>query len=543
MSHYDRFVGFKNLRDNVPWMLNGDAYTVAGNAFAGRKAKARSTYYLANRKSPSDAWPGVALDSRMVLYGVTDFIKYCLMEPITREDVEASADFMASAHSLGGPLNFDEYLWLRAIDEFGGNLPIRIEALPEGNTFFPNEPAVQVTSLGEGYGEIAAIVEANFLGMVACATARATVTRHLLERMRDEVRVDNPGLCTGFVDQVARFLVHDFGMRASSCPQESDIFGRAHLLSFHGTDTFNAAFNAWANCDEDDQLRPTGTSILAQAHRIINGYDDEGDAMRSLAEASAWCGPFPIASFLADTYDFRTCVDRLLIPIALQYKDLGRGVAVCRSDSGDPLDNINYIVQRAIEHGLYVEDDGWGRVVPTHLRFINGDSVNPEKIRDTFRMLRARGCNATAWGCFGIGGWLRRQGDRDILSSAYKLSAKGLDDEPVVKLSGTFAKMSIPGPVDVVRFSDPRENPTVYRRGTHSYLPEYVCYYDGGYPTEDAVSEANFEPFDAVRDRSLGSWEDESGRHPGRGGPECPVLSADLVEIQREVMERHGRRA
>jgi nicotinamide phosphoribosyltransferase len=527
----------------VPWPVRGDAYTVSSKNIVSPEAKLRSVYNFTNRRSPVDGLPkGVATDGRMCLYGLTDFIQRELTVPVTALDVGISKVFMEEAHSFGGPLDFDSDMWHRVTREFNGYLPIRIEALPEGSTFWVNEPVIQVTSLDEGFGEIAAIIEAIMVGYVANATARLTLTRHLLERIRDVVRKHHPSYTPLQVDGVSQWMVHDFGMRASSTPEESEIYGRAHLLCFNGTDTFNAAFQLWAT---NPSMSPVGTSVLALAHRIVMGYAHEEEAYAALMDATR----DSIGSYVADCYDFHGAVTNFLVSIAKQSRGITRKV-VARPDSGDYLENILFVVDEAMKHDLYVINEE-GKPVATYLRFIQGDSMTWEKMERAFNALESRGLDPTGWGTFGVGGWLRNTPNRDSLSSAYKLAAYGRDNTPCCKLSDTLAKVSVPGPTCVMRphQNQKLEGPTVYLESEVAtaedrFHPEcgaesnaLQVFYDGGKKSVDAFSYHCLEDFNTHRERVLNEFDSFSYVKDDCGSP----LSHKIQKFQTDLMKKHGK--
>lgn len=531
MNKFDDFV----TGDDTPWPIMADAYTISGNIIASKKARQKSTYNFANRVWPLKAMSDVALDNRMVLFGVTDFCRL-LARQTTYIDVMASKEYMDRSHSYGGPLHFPEHLWMRVINEYNGLLPIKIESLPDGSTFWPGEPVIQVTSLDDGFGEIAAHIEGVMVGMVSVATARATLTRHWLERMRDAVRAYNPGLDEQTVLGRAQWMIHDFGMRASSCLQESNILGRAHLLSFNGTDTFNAGFTAW----EQGASHPVGTSILALAHRIVQGYESEYEAYNSIYNAS---DP-GIGSYVADCYDFARAVTNCLVPLAKQ----GQNIVVARPDSGDYLDNVLFVVKTAINNGLYTTRED-GRKVPTTLRFIQGDSMNPDKVMKCIKAVAALGCDPTAWGIFGVGGYLRNTPNRDVLSSAYKLSAMGHDDQWVIKLSDTPAKLSIPGPSVLLRGKNLRYAETVcfaneVSRYGDNFKPAYVTYYNGdGTKTcrsgIDCFGDVCFESFDTIRQRAIEEFDSHANVEIDRHNP----FSPEIRKCQEWMLDRYGKKS
>lgn len=390
---------FMRGRIEVPFPLRADAYTIAGDALLSDKGKQRAVYNMTNRYSPKDAFPDVAKDSRMVFYGLTEFVRNHLTKPVTEEDIEKSIDFMSTANSFGGSLKFNPEPWRRVVREFGGFLPVRIQALPEGSTFFPNEPVIQVTSLAEGFGEMAAHIEAIMLGMVSIASARVTLERHWLQRLKEWCFQDNNL-------PIAQFMIHDFGMRASSCAEESELLGKAHLLVFHGTDTFNAAYQA----RELGAESPTGTSILALAHRIVQSFASEKDAYENILNQDK------IASYVADCYNYKKAVTNYLVKLAIDNPDK---TVVARPDSGDYLDNDLFIQQKALENGLVTEvkdDNGaFKRYDPKNLININGDSMNPRKIEAVLRQRWINGFTPTKWGIFGVGGYLRNEVTRDTL--------------------------------------------------------------------------------------------------------------------------------
>lgn len=502
----------------VPWPVRGDAYTVSSHKIVSPQAKARSVYNFTNRRSPAQGLPqGVAKDSRMVLYGLVDFIQRELTVPVTSTDVEYSRVFMNSARVDRQPLDFDEVMWRRVVDEYNGYLPIRIEALPECSTFWPQEPVIQVTSLGDGFGEIAALVEATMVGYVANATARLTLTRHLLERVRAVVRKHNPTYSGTQIDATASIMVHDFGMRASSTPQESEIYGRAHLLCFNGTDTFNAAFQAWAT----NAKRPIGTSILALAHRIVQGYTNEERAYEALLAATK----DSLGSYVADCYDFHNAVRRFLVNIARR----GEATVVCRPDSGDFIENILFVVEQAMAAGLYQVDEQ-GKYAATTLRFIEGDSMNWEKMQLAFAALEVVDANPTQWGIFGIGGWLRNSTNRDTLSSAYKLAACGQPLRPVCKLSETAAKLSVPGPTVVCR---PEAGPTVYFANETHPESKFVTFYDGSMRGPEAFRDPCLEDFNKLRERCLVEFE---ARDYAGGSPLSPAIRRFQQNLRAELV-------
>jgi len=494
-------------RTKVPLPLQADCYTISSDAFASDSARARSVYNFTNRISPAIALPDVCSDERMIFFGLTNFIRNYMTQRVTYDEVCEAQFFMERAHSFGGRLPFPKHLWMRVINEYNGYLPLKIEALREGSTFFVNEPVIQVTSLAEGFGELAAHIEAVMLGMVSIATARVTICRHWLNAIRKWVAKDLSTNDNEVIDQTARYLIHDFGMRASSCSEESELLGLAHLLVFHGTDTFNAAYLS----HKYGALNQTGTSIPALAHRNVQGHKTEAEAFKALYDTSS-DGNVQIASYVADCYDFNNAVNNLLFELAKQDKN---HIIVGRPDSGDGIQNVVQLAMLAQSQ--------------PNIRYIQGDSINPKKFEATMQALAAEGIKTTQHGIFGVGGYLRNTPNRDIFSSAYKLSAKGLDNEPVIKLSHTSAKCSIPGPNDVRRYLNKED----YNKGTVFFSnggeTALQTYYDGG-----KFTEINVEPFSIKQERTIKEFDSFEGVN-------FDAISAEIAEFRAKAYKEHNR--
>ncbi|MBI5389859.1 DUF5598 domain-containing protein [Candidatus Woesearchaeota archaeon] len=512
----------------IPKCMDGDAYTVAGEALASDAMKEQTVYGMMFRTSPQDApvMKGIALDDRIVLFGLTDYIRNHLTKPITMEDIDRTEAFMSTAHAFGGALPFDRTPWERVVIEYGGYLPIKIEALPEGSTFYPNEVPVQVTSLGDGFGEVAALIEAHMVGMVSNASVRVTLERHMLDRLKEYTREDNPDGTDAEILFAAQLMIHDFGMRASSASEESEVLGKAHLLVFPGTDTFNAAYQAWVQNGD----RRVGSSVLALAHRTVQGHPTQKNAFHRMRAAAGSGG---IGSYVADCYDFHTAVTNDLVPLALESSKTDKAIIVGRPDSGDYLENTLFMVTSAKESGLY-RTQANGRYAMTTLSSIKGDSMNWTKITTVLNTLRDNNYSPVNCGIFGVGGWLRNAVNRDTLSVAYKLMAKGHDSEPVVKLADTKAKMSVPGPVYVLRSQAAHEPSVVmYNETGFAGTNTLQTFYDGAAQGNDKFKSPCLELFSTVQSRVLDGF-DASPKF------QC-VLSDAIVGIQEATLAKYGR--
>lgn len=479
-----------------PLPILSDYYTLCSNNLVSEQSKKLSVYNLTNRISPKDAW-SVCKDSRMVLYGIQYFCHNYLTRKVTQWDIDETDLFLSDAHAFGGALDWDKDMWQSLV---GKPLPIKIEGLREGSCFFPNEPYIQVTAK-DGYGELAAHIEAVLVGVVSNATALATLNRHWLDHLQKWCRMGKDISDQDILEQHTRFMLHDFGMRACCGAEHAEILGLANLLSFHGTDTTNAAYSAWRM----GAKRPTGTSIPALAHRIVQGHKTEDECFNQTAKNNE------VASYVADCYNFRSALYDKLLKLAAENKDR---TIVVRPDSGDYVETVRQIVYASISAGL------------PNLRYIQGDSMNPNKIDRILESLNYVSDDPTSHGIFGVGGWRINNTNRDSLSTAYKLSANA--DGPVCKLSEIPEKMSIPGPnvicnTPTIRVFFEKDRPS-------GYDTLYQTYYDNGeFPHR--------EPFCDVQDRNILDFQN-AVHHPGYG-LNGENLSTEIKDFRQKVYNEH----
>ena len=511
----------------VPLPITSDAYTVSSDEIVSQKAKKLSVYNVTNRISPAKTFPDIATDSRMVFFGLQDYIRRNLTKKITAEDVIKSKRFMNRACSFSGALPFNEDMWNTVVYDYGGYLPITIKGIPEGSTFFPNEPCIEVVGQ-DGFGELAAHIEPVMLGMWSNLTCRATITAHWKSSLRKYL-LEERGCDEKAVDAVIDWFIHDFGMRASSNAIESETMGRAHLLFFNGTDTFNAAYSAWRDSKMKDSS--VGTSILALAHRIVQSYegpdvtDGEMKCFQNLYKVSKKYGG--IASYVSDCYNFKTAVKKLTYILDTNPDDATK--IVCRPDSGNAADNVRTILDT--KH--------------PRLRFIEGNGIKPSSMKHVLSCLDD---DAFQKGIFGVGGYLRNSCNRDALSSKYALSAVGEDCYPVCKLSEEKGKMSIPGPTYLNRKNMEKFHITVMIDYLQNPIEnnELKVYYDGRKAFYDGfidplISEVCLEDFDVIRDRAntqFNKYTDFATKNPNFGTDDTH-LSNSIRTIRDNVYSLH----
>jgi len=398
----------------TPRLLLADAYTSGGNIFQSQKAKEKSTYYITFRRALVNIDPDIYEkdDNRIVFYGLGRILEKLFYDPVTHEEIDEALQFAETAKvTTAGLVNYDiqEELWRTVVNEYNGRPPIKIEAMLEGSIVYPNEPVIQVVSSSlpeEEMGELAAWFESKLLQVYA-TSERATQDRHWLEYLTNKIySIDskNPQL-----ELDASSMLTDFGDRAGACMMESEEIPMAGLLSFMGTDTFTAAYQAW---QESGKLEPTGISVLALAHRNVQAYEFEGDCYRAIYDSAK---PNEILSMVADCFNYKKAVEDYLLPLSLESNSTGNGkVVIARPDSGDALDQILWTIRLAVSNGLYTEktlvgSDGTERVFKfgTFLKVIEGDGMTFPVMKKIIDVLIDEGFAPHGWLLFGVGGGLR----------------------------------------------------------------------------------------------------------------------------------------
>jgi len=437
----------------VPRLLVADAYTIGTGPHASADANYQSVYHITPRRGFEKILPKEFLaDGRIIFAGLRRILRDLFTTPITNEEIEEAAQFLATAHAGGTTYRFDRALWQRVVDEHNGIVPIKIEALLEGTASFAYEPVIQVTS-APGFGELAGFFESKLL-QVWSTSERVTSLKWAIDYLKRETKKAHPLWCTAQIDFATSIMIHDFGDRAGSCAQESEVLGQAHLLVVPGTDTFAAAYLDW----KENGNTPFGCSIHALAHRTVMGFMREHDCHIALYRLGKVTG---ITAHVSDTYDFFGRVDWIGKMLSTDWAEDGN-LVVARPDSGDMVECVLYVLKMCEKYNLFTVDPDTGLKMSTRLRWIQGDSVNWDTMIQVIEAVLAAGWSPFASGAFGIGGHLRNSISRDHAGTSMKMAAVGNGNRPTVKRSETAAKSSIPGVVKVVNNQRNRDTATVY---------------------------------------------------------------------------------
>ena len=436
----------------TPRLLIADSYTISSDLFASEKAKEKSVYYITFRRILEKINPALYSkgDNRIVFTGLSRILDYLFYEPITHQEIDETKRFLADKKVTNQGLKemyFPEHLWRKIVDEYNGRPPIKIKALKEGSVVYPNEPVVVIENIPEGFGEIAAWFESTLL-KIWSSSEMVTQLAHWFEYCKSLVNhVYGETITKEQTNFLAGLMLHNFGCRAGMTPQESEWLAADALYVFSGTDTFSGAYQAWKNADESTGV---AMSVFALAHRNVQGYESEADCHKKLNQVS---NDSDIESHVADCYSYFDTVENILLPLAMKNKEEGNGkVVVGRPDSGDPEEQVLWLCKLAHKHGLSTVETilkkEWR--FGTSMKFIEGDGMTWETMKEINEELMLHGFPPFAWGLYGVGGGLRKI-NRDDFSAKYALCAIGNDSEPVCKFSETLEKTTLPGPFKVLR--------------------------------------------------------------------------------------------
>ncbi|CAF4175660.1 unnamed protein product, partial [Rotaria sp. Silwood2] len=195
----------------------------------------------------------------------------------------------------------------------------------------------------------------------------------------------------------------------------------AHLTSFYGTDTISGCILA-----ENYYLakKIAGNSIPATEHSTIVswGREKECDAYENFIDAY----PSGVIACVSDSYNIFNACERIWGQI-LRDKVMARdGILVIRSDSGDPVEVLEHLLNILYEKfGGHVNEKGF-KVLDKHVRIIQGDGVDMKSIKDILDLIERIGFSADNL-VFGSGGGLLQKFNRDTMKFAIKCSYVEID--------------------------------------------------------------------------------------------------------------------
>ncbi len=354
-------------------------------------------------------------EDESVFFGLQAFMKDYLTTPITMKDVDR-AERIVTAHGLP----FNRAGWEIIVNEYNGFLPVEIEAVPEGTVMPTHNVQVQVVNTDPRLWWLTSYLETALLRGVWYPSTVATKSRKMKKFIKAalEKTSDVP------VDAQINFKLHDFGARGASSGETAVLGGMAHLVNFWGTDTAEALVGVMAYYNTDEVV---GFSIPASEHSTITSWGRENEVKAFENMIDQFAGEGKLYACVSDSFDiYKACSD--LWGTALKDKIVASGgTLVVRPDSGDPTTVPVEVIEILMEKFGYTVNSKGFKVLPPHIRVIQGDGINEKSLPIILDNLIAKGISADNI-AFGMGGGLLQAWNRDTLKYAMKASAiKGAD--------------------------------------------------------------------------------------------------------------------
>jgi nicotinamide phosphoribosyltransferase len=322
---------------------------------------------------------------------------------------------------------------------------LEIRAVAEGTVLPEGQVMAEVVNTDPDFFWLTSFIETALLRAIWYPTTVATIAWRIrtlignyLARTADSA--DGPTL---------DFALNDFGSRGVSSQESAALGGMAHLLSFDGTDNLAGVIAAKRFYDAPI----TAQSVPAAEHSTITSWGEarEVDAYRNML--AQFAPAFPIIAVVSDSYDLDHAVKALWGKALKAEVDASGSRLVVRPDSGDPATIVSATVEGLMQaYGFTTNGNGY-RVLPAHVRVIQGDGVEEASIGQILETLEQAGISAENV-VFGMGGGLLQKCNRDTLRFAMKCSAVEIDGEwrDVQKRPATdLSKSSKAGRLSLVR--------------------------------------------------------------------------------------------
>lgn len=347
-----------------------------------------------------------------VFFGLQYFLKKYLEGPvITKEDID-EAERLTTMHFNKNLFNREG--WEYIVSAWGGKLPVRIMAVPEGTVVPTGNVMMTIENMDVKCHWLTNYLE-TLLVQVWYPTTVCTLSYRIKKMMLRYLKD------TGDPSTVD-FMLHDFGFRGVSSVESAGIGGVSHLVNFIGTDTMAALTMAREYYSEE----MAGFSIPAAEHSTITAWGKENEwlAMKNMLEQF----PTGYVAVVSDSYNiYNAC--RQIWGMHLKDMILGReGAVVIRLDSGDPLEVIASVLETLGERFGYETNKKGYAVLNPKVRIIQSDGVDYDSIGDILSMMKSGGWSANNI-AFGMGGALLQKLNRDTQKFAFKCSSAIIDGQ------------------------------------------------------------------------------------------------------------------
>lgn len=351
-------------------------------------------------------------ETESVFFGLQAFIKQYMMTPITRADIDR-AELIVKAHGL--PFNRDG--WEIIVNEYGGMLPLEVEAVPEGTVMETHNVQVQIVNTDPRLFWLTSYIETAMLRGIWYPSTVATKSRKMKKFIAAALdkTSDIP-----VADQIM-FKLHDFGARGASSAETAMLGGMSHLVNFMGTDTVEALIGAMEYYNTSAM---PGFSIPASEHSTVTSWGGpSGEVLAFENMINTFAGPGKLYACVSDSYDIYAAARDLWGGVLKDKVIAAGGTLVVRPDSGNPetvpVEVVGILMSR---FGYTVNSKGY-KVLPSCIRVIQGDGINEHSLPKILENMMGAGYSIDNI-AFGMGGGLLQAWNRDTLKYAMKASAR-----------------------------------------------------------------------------------------------------------------------
>lgn len=354
------------------------------------------------------------LEARIPDGSVRWFGLQMLLEPLIgklfdKADITEASEFCKAIFMGHDYFNRDG--WEHILQRWGGRLPLRIKAAPEGLVIPGSNVLMTIENTDPAAFWLPNWIETRMLRVWYPTTV---CTRS--HRIR--LAIDEFASRTGC--RTLPYHLNDFGYRGVSSEESAGIGGCAHLVNFCGTDNLAGIVNAIYHYGAKPGV---GVSVMAAEHSTITAWGDEReeDAYRHILSVAP---PDALVSIVSDSYDIFHAV-RHLYGNHLKSQVMDRpGVLVVRPDSGHPPTMTREVLEALWDAFGGTQNQHGYRTLDPHVRVIYGDGIEEDSIRAILQEITRAGAKFTTDNVvFGMGGQLLQGVNRDTYRFALKASA------------------------------------------------------------------------------------------------------------------------
>lgn len=338
-----------------------------------------------------------------ILFGLQGYCLDNLTNPLTKEDIDYGMDIVNTM----GP-KVDRAPWDALLKKHGGNLPIRIKAVPEGLKVPVKNALVTVEATDEEFFWLVPFIETDLIRLWYPTTMASKSYK-----MKTNLDIVMKNYAESGVE--ADFSLLDFGCRGVPTFENAAIGGAGFLTSFLGTDTIPAV----SYLKEFYYAENSGFSVKATEHSVMCSYgkEHELESFKHLIENVAEEGE--TISIVSDTWDiYNACEFWNSLSETVVKKNLN---LVIRPDSGDPLEVLPKMI-RILKKGYSYKSNSKGAKVFDNVKLLWGDGVNENNYLDIAKCPLKEGFSPEIL-MLGSGGGLLQQVNRDTMKFAFKASA------------------------------------------------------------------------------------------------------------------------